>query len=188
MELFGVEIIGPVTAAGARQKLESIKILIDGSEVDDIVFNERMAPAWNNATMNQNPFFGGNGVFNAYPAGMVFNLGAPLLMGGPSMGATIKVGPQESLAFRIKAPRSTEGGATVNENLKIRASIIEAKTKEVVERTLNSYGIASGGNIDQSFKVMDLSTNDLIEVTKNVRWILTIGPASTAVRRLQNRM
>lgn len=168
LELFGLELIGPVTAPGARQKIERITILVNGSEVDDIVFNERMAPAWNNATMNQNPFFGGNGAFNALPSGMVYNLGIPLLMGGSPLDAAIKVGPQETLAFRIKAPRTAEGGATINENVKIRANVIEAKTREVVERTLNSYGLASGGNIDQSFKVMDLSTNDLIEVSKNV--------------------
>jgi len=168
MEFFGLELIGPVSAAAARQKIESIKILIDGSEVDDIVFNERMAPAWNPATMNQNPFFGGNGAYSALPAGMVYNLGVPLLMGGSPIDATIKVGPQETLGFRIKAPRTTEGGGTINENVKIRANVVEAKTQSLVERTLNSYGLASGGSINQSFQVMDLSTNDLIDVQKNV--------------------
>lgn len=166
LELFGLELIGPVTPAAARQKIESIKILVDGSEVDDIVFNELMAPPWHAATENRNPFFGGNGALNLLPAGMCFNLGTPLLMGGSPIDATIKVGPQETLGFRIKAPRDAENGATINENLKIRANIIEAKTKSVVERTLESYGLASGGNIDQSFTVMDLSTNDKLEVSK----------------------
>jgi hypothetical protein len=168
MELFGLELIGPVSAAAARQKIESILILINGSVVDDITFNELMAPAWHAATSNQNPFFGGNGKYGALPTGMVFNLGVPLLMGGSPMDATIKIGPQETLGFRIKAPRDAENGATINENVKIRANVISAKTKEVVERTLGSYGLASGGSIDQSFKVMDLSTNDTIDVPKNV--------------------
>ena len=168
MELFGIELIGPVTVAGARQKIESIKVLVDGAEVDDLIFNELMAPAWNAATMNQNPFFGGNGALNMMQPGLCFNLGVPLLMGGSPMDSTIKIGPQENLAFRIKAPRTAENGATIDQDVKIRANVIEAKTKEVVERTLNSYGLVSGGNIDQSFTVMDLSTDDKIEVSKTV--------------------
>ena len=165
-ELFGIELIGPVTAAGARQKIESIKILVDGSEVDDIYFNERMAPPYNSATVNRNPFFGGNGAYAAYPPSLCFNLGVPLLMGGSPADAAIKIGPQEKLAFRIKAPRATEGGATIDENVIIRANIAEAKTQEVVDRTLTSYGLMSGATIDQNFQVMDLSTNDLIDVKK----------------------
>ena len=168
LELFGIELIGPVTAAAARQKIESIKILVDGSEVDDIVFNELMAPPYHAGTMNQNPFFGGGDMATGLSNNMCFNLGVPLLMGGSPMGATIKVGPQETLGFRIKAPRAAENGATINENVKIRANIAEAKTLEVVDRTLTSYGLVSGGNIDQSFTVMDLSTNDRIEVSKNI--------------------
>ena len=168
MELCGLELIGPVTMAGARQKIESIKILVDGSEVDDIVFNELMAPSYHAGTMNRNPFFGGVGANANLPNGMCFNLGVPMLMGGSPMDATIKVGPQETLAFRIKAPRAAEKGATINEDVIIRANVVEAKTKEVVERTLGSYGLVSGGNIDQSFTVMDLSTNDKIEVSKTV--------------------
>jgi len=168
MELAGIELIGPVTAGGARQKIESIKMLINGSEVDDIVFNELMAPPYNSATMNRNPFFGGVGANANLPNGICFNLGVPMLMGGSPMDATIKVGPQETLAFRIKAPRAAENGATIDENIIIRANVVEAKTKEVVERTLGSYGLVSGGNIDQSYTVMDLSTNDKIEVSKTV--------------------
>jgi hypothetical protein len=168
MELAGIELIGPVTMGGARQKIESIKVLVGGSEVDDIVFNELMAPPYNSATMNRNPFFGGVGAYNALPNGMCFNLGVPMLMGGSPMDATIKIGPQENLAFRIKAPRAAEGGAAIDENLIIRANVVEAKTKEVVERTLGSYGLVSGGNVDQSYTVVDLSTNDKIEVSKTV--------------------
>lgn len=166
LELFGLELIGPVTLAAARQKIESISILVDGSEVDDITFNELMAPPYHAATMNKNPFFGGNGAYAAYPPSLCFNLGVPLLMGGSPMDASIKVGPQETLGFRIKAPRAAEGGATIDENLILRANIAEAKTQAVVDRTLTSYGLMSGATIDQNFQVMDLSTNDLIDVKK----------------------
>lgn len=168
MELFGLELIGPVTAAGARQKIESIKILVDGAEVDDVVFNELMAPPYHAATMNKNPFFGGGDAALGLPNNLCFNLGVPMLMGGSPMGASIKVGPQETLAFRIKAPRAAENGATIDENVIIRANVAEAKTKEVVERALSSYGLVTGGKVDQSFTVMDLSTNDKIEVSKTV--------------------
>ena len=168
MELFGLELIGPVTAVGARQKIESIKILVDGAEVDDVFFNELMAPPYHAATMNKNPFFGGGDAAPGLPNNLCFNLGVPMLMGGSPMGASIKIGPQESLAFRIKAPRAAENGATIDENVIVRANVAEAKTKEVVERTLSSYGLVSGGNVDQSFTVMDLSTNDKIEVSKSV--------------------
>lgn len=165
-ELFGLELIGPVTLGGARQKIESISILVNGSEVDDIMFNELMAPPYHAATMNRNPFFGGNGVYAAYPQNLVFNLGLPLLMGGSPADAAIKIGPQDTIGFRIKAPRATEGGGDITENLIIRANIAEAKTQEVVDRTLTSYGLMSGGSIDQNFQVLDLSTNDLIDVKK----------------------
>lgn len=165
-ELFGLELIGPVTLAAARQKIESITILVNGSEVDDISFNELMAPPYNVATMNHNPFFGGTGAYASYPPSLCFNLGVPLLMGGSPADAAIKIGPQDTIGFRIKAPRAAEGGAAITENVIIRANIAEAKTQEVVDRTLTSYGLMSGATIDQNFQVMDLSTNDLIDVKK----------------------
>lgn len=168
MELFGLELIGPVTAAGARQKIESVKILVDGAEVDDIIFNELMAPPFHGATMNNNPFFAGHGKYTHMPEGLVFNLGVPLLMGGAPLDASIKIGPQETLGFRIKAPRAAEGGATIDENVIVRANVAEAKTQSLVERVLTSHGTLSGGNVDQSFTVVDLSTDDKIEVAKTV--------------------
>lgn len=167
-ELFGVELIGPVTSLGARQKIESIQILVNGSEVDNIVFNELMAPPYHAAEQNRNPFFGGQSRFKDLPPNLCFNLGVPLLMGGAPIDSTIKIGPQETLGFRVKAPRDAENGTTINENMIIRANVIEAKTIEVVNRTLTSYGLVSGGNVDQNVKVMDLSTNDLIEINKTV--------------------
>ena len=159
MELAGLELIGPVSAAAARQKIESIKILIDGEEVSDIVFNELMAPAYHPATMLKYPFFGGTGKYAHMPEGFCFNLGVPLLMGGSPMDACPKIGPKETLGFEIKAPRDAEGGADITENLIIRASLVEAKTVEVVGRTLAAHGaLTSAGEIDQTFTVMDLST------------------------------
>jgi len=168
MELAGIELIGPVTAAGARQKIESIKVLVDGEEISDLVFNELMCPVYNAATMNKNPFFGGNGKLVDQPEGFCFNLGVPLLMGGSPMDACPKIGPKETLGFEIKAPRAAEGGATIDEDVTIRASLVEAKTIEVVERTLSAYGLVSGGAIDQSFSVVDLSGNRTLSVTKTV--------------------
>jgi hypothetical protein len=187
-ELFGLELIGPVTLGGARQKIEAITILVNGSEVDDITINELMAPPYHAATMNQNPFFGGNGAYMAYPPSLCFNLGVPLLMGGSPADAAIKIGPQDTIGFRIKAPRAAEGGATIDENLIIRANIAEAKTQEVVDRTLTSYGLMSGATIDQNFQVMDLSTNDLIDVKKTWpsdldNWTGLYGGQGTLLRR-----
>jgi len=168
LEVAGIEVIGPVTAAGARQKIESIKILADGEEISDIVFNELMAPPYNAATMNRNPFFGGVGKYADMPEGFCFNLGKPLLMGGTPMDACPKIGPKETLAFEIKAPRASEGGADITENVTIRASLVEAKTLDVVDRTLNAHGLVTGGAIDQSFTVVDLSENRTLSVTKTV--------------------
>ena len=168
LELAGIELLGPVTLAGARSKIESVEILIDGSVVDDIVFNELMAPAFNAATMNQNPFFGGNGRLANQRAGFCFNLGTPLLMGGSPMSACPKVGPKETLGFRVKAPKDAENGAAVTNDMIIRASLVEAKTKEVVERVLNTYGTAAGGSVEQSFEVVNMSNNDSFAVSKTV--------------------
>jgi len=168
MELAGIELIGPVTAGGVRQPIESVEILIDGSVVDDIVFNDLMAPAWNAATVNQNPFFGGNGRLANQRAGFCFNLGVPLLMGGDPISACPKIGPKETLGFRVKAPKDAENGVTVDEDMIIRASVVEAKTREVVERVLGAYGTASGGNVEQSFEVVNMGNNDSFSVSKSV--------------------
>ena len=191
MELAGIEILGPVTPGGARQKIESIKILADGEEIADIVFNELMCPAYDAATMNKNPFFGGNGKLANQPEGFCFNLGIPLLMGGSPMDACPKIGPKESLGVEIKAPRAAEGGATIDENVIIRASLVEAKTIELVERTLTTYGLVSGGAVDQSFSILDLSTNRTLGVTKTVplalnRWTSLYGGEAAAKPYVKN--
>ena len=159
MELAGIELIGPVTADGVRQKIESIKIKIDGEVVPDIVFNELMAPPYHRATRNELVFHEG---------GLCFNLGKPLLLGGDPIDACPKIGPKETLGFEVKAPRAAENGATITEKMIIRATVVEAKTEEVMKRTLDAYGLLEGGNIRQSFSVVDLSTNDTIDVTKTV--------------------
>jgi len=170
MELAGIELIGPVSAAALRQKIESIKILIDGEEVADTVFNELTAPAYHRSSMLKYPFFGGIGKYVNQPEGFCFNLGVPLLMGGTAMDACPKIGPKETLGFEIKAPATAENGDTIDSNLIIRASVVEAKTIEVVERTLSTYGTVSGGNVDQSFSIYDLarSPDPVVKIDKNV--------------------
>jgi len=168
MELAGIELIGPVAVDGTRQKIESVKILADGEEIADIVFNELMAPAYSRASQVRYPFFGGVGKYADMPEGFCFNLGKPLLMGGTPMDACPKIGPKETLSFEIKAPRAAENGATINEDVIVRASLVEAKTIEAVERTLTVHGLLTGGAVDQSFSVLDLSTNRTLSVTKTV--------------------
>ena len=182
MEIAGLELIGPVTLGALRQKIESIKILVDGEEIADTVFNELMLPVYDRATETRYPFFGGAGKYANMSEGFCFNLGTPLLMGGSPMDACPKIGPKETLAFEIKAPRAAEGGATINENVIIRASLVEAKTIEVVERTLATYGTASGGTVDQNFMIYDLarSADPIVSVTKTVplalnKWTMLYG-------------
>ena len=168
MEVCGLELIGPIAADGARQKIEHVKIKVDGELVPDIIFNELMAPAYHISTKLNYPFFGGSGRYKDLPYGMCFNLGVPMMMGGNPDDATIKVGPKETLGFEIKAPRAAENGGTIDQNMIVRVTVAEAKTQAVLERVLGSYGLVAGGSIDQSFEVIDLSTNDRIAVTKNV--------------------
>jgi hypothetical protein len=191
MELAGIELIGPVTVGSARQKIESIKVKVDGEEISDLVFNELMAPAYNRATETRYPFFGGVGKYANMPEGFCFNLGVPLLMGGSPLDACPKIGPKESLAFEVKAPPDAEGGATINENLIIRASLVEAKTVEVIDRTLTEYGTLSGGAIDQSFSIRDLSGNRTMSVTKTVplalnKWTSLYGGEAAAKPYVKN--
>jgi len=162
MELAGIELIGPVTTDGVRQKLESIKIKIDGSIVDDIVFNELMAPPYHPNTRNELVFHDG---------ALCFNLGRPLLMGGNPAnleGLCPKIGPGQTLGFEVKAPRTAENGATVDEDMIIRATVVEAKGEATLTRTLDAYGLLAGGNVEQGFTIHDLSTDRTIEVTKTV--------------------
>lgn len=193
MELAGIELIGPVSSAALRQKIESIKILIDGEEVADTVFNEMTAPAYHRSSMVRYPFFGGVGRYANQPEGFCFNLGLPLLMGGSPMDACPKIGPKETLGFEIKAPATAENGATINNNLIIRASLVEAKTIEVVERTLATYGTMSGGNVDQTFSIYDLarSADPVVRIDKTVplalnRWTALYGGEAASKPYMKN--
>ena len=58
-EIAGIELIGPVSQAGARDVLEYVRLRIDGEEYKHVNINEKMAPAYSAYETNQTPFFGG---------------------------------------------------------------------------------------------------------------------------------
>ena len=177
MEVAGIQLIGPVKNDGTRQKLEHVKLKLDTEIYPHVVFNEMMAPPINEYTSNIGPFFGGvvkrgDGSLMRVPQGLCFNLGVPLLMGGDPANACPKLGPRDKLAFEVKVPRTTEGGATVDQDLIVRATIVEVKGEDVAKRVLEHYDQLVGADVKQSFSIMDLESGESKSVSKTVPFSL----------------
>jgi len=150
LEVCGVQLIGPVTLGGARQKLEHVKLVISNDSYPHVVFNELMAPPINEFSPNIGPFFE-NG------SKLCYNIGKPILAGGSPADATPKVGPRKSLGVEVKAPVAADGGVAITEDLTVRVTIAEVKGEETARRILDHYEvITAGGGVRQSFELVDL--------------------------------
>ncbi len=162
-EIAGIELIGPMSGAGIRDKLEYVRIRIDGEEYKHVNLNEMMAPPFSAYEPNQSPFFGGSvkvgDGYEALPPSFCHNIGVPMMLGGNPMEAVPKVGPGAKISVEIKAPRAVEGGAAIADNLVVRMSVVQCRTTEMFKKLGEHYGWLSGNNVPQSFKFMDLEEN-----------------------------
>lgn len=153
-EVAGLEVFGP-QVGNELEKLKSIRMIIDGKENANITFNERMAPGL--STARPDPMDA---------AGMrlghaCINLGTPMLMGGPSWDATPKIGAGEKLEIEIKAPLATEGGATVDQVVRVRLWMALVKGEKKLLELLKYHGhLNSSGQVDCSFDVGDLEITE----------------------------
>lgn len=159
LEVCGAQLIGPATKDGARQKIEHVKLILNGDDYKHVVVNEVMAP----------PFtaFAPNTPFN--DGGLCYNIGKPMLGGGNPLEATAKVGPGQTLGVEVKAPVATDGGAAITEDMVVRLTVAEVKGEDTLGRVLSYYDAMSpGGDIEQGFTLMDLEQDRSLTVDKSV--------------------
>jgi len=175
-EIAGIELIGPMSALGARSKLDYVRLRINGEEYKHVNLNEKMAPPYSAYESNHNnTAFGGmiklGDGYEALPHSFCHNIGVPMLLGGPTTDAVPKVGPGEKISVEVRAPRAAEGGAAISDDLIVRLSVVQARTLPMIKKLGEHYGWLSGNQISQNFKFMDLEENgDVAEyqVTKTV--------------------
>jgi len=166
LEVCGIQLIGPVTVAGARQKLEHVKIVIGSDSYPHVVFNELMAPPINEYSPNIGPFFKDR-------SALCFNIGNPILAGGSPMDATPKIGPRKALSVEVKAPVAAEAGAAITENLLVRVTVAEVKGEETARRILEYHNaLTAGGEVKQGFDLVELERDMSVSHDKNVPFSL----------------
>ena len=184
-EIAGIELIQPQYAVGVRDKLEYIRLRIDGEEYKHVNFNEQMCPAFSAHVPNNSPFFGGSvKVGDSYenlPTSFCHNIGVPMLLGGHYTEAVPKVGPGDTINVEVRAPRAAEGGADITKDFVVRLSVVECRTMEMFKKLGDMYGWLSGNSISQNFTLMDLEEKGAVEkfdVTKSVDMVDTTNTDS----------
>lgn len=162
-EIGGLSLVGPVSVLGIRDKLEYVRIRIDGEEYKHVNMNEMMAPPFSAYEANNSPFFGGQvkvgDGYEPLPHSFCHNIGIPMLLGGSPMEAVPKVGPGQKISVEVKAPRAAEGGANITNDFTVRLSVVQCRTTEMFKKLGEHYGWLSGNNVAQSFKFMDFEEN-----------------------------
>ena len=162
-EIAGIELIGPITGTGIRDKLEYVRLRVDGEEYKHVNLNELMAPPYSAHEPNTNPFFGGRvrvgDGYEELPHSFCHNIGVPMLMGGNPTEAVPKVGPGQTISVEVKSPRDAEGGAAVANDLIVRLSVVQSRTTDMLQKLGEHYGWLSGNNVHQSFQFKDFEEN-----------------------------
>lgn len=135
-ELEGIEIIGPVDAMGVRVPIKRVAPVISGNDIgENISINEKMAPALRDGA----PEIG-------YPfrdRQACINFGKALLMGGPADTTSVKIGPGDTLNFKVEFPTLAHGGdAAINTDMEIKAHIAFAKGETQMLNALKASPVA----------------------------------------------
>lgn len=171
-EICGIELVGPMSQEGVRDKLEYVRLRIDGEEYKHININEMMAPPFSAYEANNHPFFGAGKFvkigdnYEPLPHSMCFNIGVPMLLGGHPTEAVPKVGKGQKISIEIAAPRAAEGGAAISNDLIVYVSVAQCRTEEMFKKLGEHYGWLNGNTINQSFVFKDLEENgDIAEYT-----------------------
>lgn len=173
-EITGIEIYGPITGTPAttRNRILYVTPVIDGKEIGTIRMNELMAP------MPAQGMFDSIGFAGMRKGHAAINLGYPLLMGGDPTEATPKMGPGESLTFKLVLPATAEFGpaadAPVAVPVVVRAWIAMVKGENKLRTILEYYhgpngtGRFNGASMNQSFQLGDLESGEMEIFDNNV--------------------
>ncbi len=169
-EIAGIELIGPISVAGEHDKLEYVRLRIDGEEYKHVNVNEMMAPPFSAYEASVNPFFGGQvrigDRYEALPHSFCHNIGVPMLIGGDPTEAVPKVGPGMKISVEVAAPKAAEGGAAISNDLIVRLSVVQCRTTEMFKKLGEHYGWLGGNSIPQDFVFKDFEENgDVAEYT-----------------------
>lgn len=184
-EIAGIELLTPQHAVGVRDKLEYIRLRIDGEEYKHINFNEHMCPSFSAHDPNQSPFFGGSirvgDSFENLPLSFCHNIGVPMLLGGQYTDAVPKVGPGDTINVEVRSPRTAEGGADITKDFVVRLSVVECRSIEMFKKLGEMYGWLAGNSISQNFTLRDLEEIgdvDKFDVSKSVDMVDTTNSDS----------
>jgi len=157
-ELVKLEIVGPVTAAGVREKLLRITPTDRGETFDGLYFNELMIPAHR----IENPIGG-------------LPLGKPLFLGGdPVESASCpKYPPDSQPGILAVVPSTAQGGAALTQDFRVYGTFIvadydeaytELKARNVITTTAQGMGIDEGFDINDVFAQRSYSLDKVITI------------------------
>ena len=160
-ELEGIEIIGPVDAFGQRVPIKRVAPVIAGSDIgENISLNEHMCPALRDGAPETN-----------YPfrdRQTCINFGKALLMGGGADSTSVKIGPSETLNFKVEFPTLAHGGdAAIVNDMEIKAHIAFAKGQDQMINALkasSSAEISAAANSSQIRQLAILGDLEIADV------------------------
>jgi hypothetical protein len=172
LEIEGLEVFGPMgtrlnnagTAnyvAAYRQKLEYVRLAINGIEHDLINFNERMAGGQRSGGQVTDYSH------DMYDGQQCMNIGKGILAGGDPWEAALKVNPGQNVDVHVGFPIAAEGGdANITQPMLVRLHCIKVKGEQKLIYLLGKGRELMGarsllnanGSIDQSFMIGDLET------------------------------
>ena len=173
-ELEGYEVIGPVDALGQRVPIKRVAPVVSGNDIgENISPNEHMCPTLRDGAPETNyPFRDNSQDPKAFGTKYAcINLGKALLMGGGPDTTSVKLGPTDTLNFKVEFPTLAHGGAAAIVNdMEIKAHIAYAKGADQMLAALKaslSAEITAGANagtpvIPQGTTVGDLEIADVI--------------------------
>jgi len=189
-EIEGVEVIGPNTGGTARDKIKSVRLIIDGKENEMITFNELNAPALIGAEKITPMMF--------RDGSQCVNLGRGILApGGLARGTAPwsccpKVGPGEKLGIEVTFASAAENGGTstaINTDMRVRVHYCKVKGENKLLEILARNGFLDNANgVVQEFDVGDFEVSELMPiqpVTKRVpeNWCVQARGLDQAPRR-----
>lgn len=164
-ELEGIEIIGPVDAFGQRVPIKRVVPVISGNDIgENISINEHMAPALRDGP--NDPSF----PFRHRMTNIMF--GQALLMGGGANSTSIKLGPTDTLNFKVEFPTVAHGGdATIINDMEIKAHIAFAKGQDQMLNALKASPVAEVAAAANSNQIRQYEVLGDLEIAGDV-----IGP------------
>lgn len=177
LDIEGVEIIGP-NHEGVRDKIKSVRLIIDGKENENITFNELNAPAHILGESNIAPMF--------RDGQHCINLGRSILAPGGLAGGTNpwsccpKVGNGEKLAIEVNFPPTTEGGsANIVDNMIVRVHVVQVKGESKLLEILQRNGFLNASNqVIQQFDIGDVEVSENLPIQNFTK----LTPASGAFK------